>query len=716
MRSERKRSDLLTITFWFCLSTFVHSAESPTEYFDKNVAPILVTHCLGCHSGASPEGQLDLSSRIHAFKKSGGVPIINAGEPEKSLLWQQIRSGEMPPESLLSNKEKRIMEEWIKKGAVWGADPIDPFQLSSQYRAGYDWWSLQPLTHIDETTSENFSIQNPIDRFIQDKLHRNKLKPSRRADPRTLVRRLFIDVTGLPPDKADVMEFIKNDSSQEWERLVDKVLASPHYGERWARHWMDIVRFGESDGYEYNRPRNNSWYYRDWLIRAFNEDMPYDTFVQMQIAGDVLSSDSLEGAAAVGFLVAGPHNTILGVDPVMKLAGQHDELEELAGVVGQTFLGMTIQCARCHDHKFDPISQKEYYQFIASLDSFRHGRRTINSEAEQKQVYTAVPGPKNIMRLFERGDVSLPTEEIINPGGLKSLVGVPSNFSLNSNSDDKQKRMALAHWVSHKDNALFHRVIINRVWYYHFGKGFISTPSDFGFHGGMPSHPELLDWLASWFKDNQYSLKKLHKLILMSSTYQQSSTMDHVSAELDQTNRYFWRQNPRRIEGEVLRDSILQISGVLNPQLFGPAYKDVRVQEVGPAFYYLPFSAHDKTMNRRTIYRWHVRGQRSALLDTFDCPDPSTQTPKRVVTTTPAQALSQWNDDFIIQMSHSLAKRIQNEVGPTIDNQVKHAWNLVLVRPPQSEELRRATEFVHKNGLAQFCRVLFNTNEFIVID
>ncbi|MCH8924416.1 MAG: PSD1 domain-containing protein, partial [Planctomycetes bacterium] len=625
------------------------------KFFDHRVAPILASYCLECHSGAKPKGGLDLSSRRTAMKGGENGLAIQAGKPAASLLWERVRSGEMPPKEELPKTAKQTLRKWIAAGAHWGTDPIDPFRFTTTKRAGLDWWSLQPLAKppvppVDgDSDGDNWS-RNEIDRFIIAKLRAKGLAPSPRADPRTLVRRIYYNLIGLPAPLEAIDKFTKDPSPKAWGQLVDELLASKHYGERWARHWLDVVRFGESHGFEYNQPRENAWHYRAWVIRSLNRDLPYDQFARMHLAGDAIQPNSLEGAAAVGFLVAGTHNSVLGASPAMKLAGRHDELEEMAGTVAQTFLGLTVNCARCHDHKFDPISTREYYRFIAALDGVQHGERKVRSipAAGAVAVFSVVSGNPGAMHVLLRGDVTRPGDEVA-PGGIKAVRNVSASFGIDKRAADTLRRRALADWISHRDNGPFHRVVVNRVWHYHFGKGIVDTPSDLGFNGGRPSHAKLLEWLAVWFRHNGYSLKKLHKLIVTSATYQQASRSNPKATKIDKENRLLWRQNARRVEAEVLRDSILDVAGQLNREQFGPGYRDVKVVEVPPAFYYLPVDPIGKQFNRRTIYRWNVRGQRSALLDTFDCPDPSVKTPKRSVTTTPSQALSQWNDAFVLR-------------------------------------------------------------------
>jgi len=621
----------------------------------------------------------------------------------------------MPPDHPLPAADKEVLRQWIAAGAAWGTDPIDPFRFSSSRRAGLDWWSLQPLARPPLPAQESDPwVRNPIDSFVLNKLRDANLDPSPPANPRALVRRVYLDLIGLPPTTSALDAFEADPSPGAWQRLVDELLASRHYGERWARHWLDVARFGESHGYEYNQPRDAAWHYRDWVIQALNNDLPFDQFARQQIAGDVLQPDTVAGAAAVGFLVAGTHNSVLGKSQRMKLVGRHEELEEIAGTVAQTFLGMTANCARCHDHKFDPIPAADYHRLIAALDGVTHGQRKIRDGDREVNVFTVVPRKPGVMRVMLRGDVSRPGQPVT-PGGLRAVRDLPASFDLAPDAPDAARRRALADWISHPDNGPFHRVAVNRVWHHHFGQGLVTTPSDLGFQGGHPSHPELLEWLAVWFRTNGYSLKRLHRLIVASATYQQSSRSNPDGAAIDQGNRLLWRQQPRRVEAEVLRDSMLWVAGALDRTAFGPGFRDVEIVRVPPAYYYKPIDPVGSGFNRRTIYRWHVRGQRSALLDTFDCPDPSTKTPARLVTTTPSQALSLWNDSFVLRMSDQLAERI-TQGHSSVEQQVDEAWRLVLGRPPSAAERSKATRLVRDHGVALLGRVLFNSSEFVVVD
>ena len=547
---------------------------------------------------------------------------------------------------------------------------------------------------------------NPIDAFIRRRLEKEGLSPARAASPAILARRLHFDLLGLPPSPEVVDEFVQNPSAAAYRKLVDSLLASPHYGERWARHWLDVARYGESNGFEYNEARRNAWPYRDWVIKALNDDLPYDQFARMQLAGDVLKPGR-EGAAAVGFLVAGTHNTVLGSSDRMKRQARQDELEEIVGTVTQGFLGLTVHCARCHDHKTDPISNREYYRVAAALSGVHHG-----AQHGMFSVRSVSPGAMRIHRRGSAGDLGVE----VAPGGVAALRGVNAEFKLAIKSGDAERRRAFAAWVTSPENPLFARVIVNRVWHYHFGRGIVETPSDLGAGGGRPTHPDLLDWLAGWFRKNGYRIKALHRLILTSETWRQSSASRPEGLSMDSGNSLLWRFAPRRIEAEVLRDSILQVAGALNIRRGGPGYEDVREQHFNAGRYYHPIEVAGEKFNRRTIYRFSPRGARDALLDTFDCPDPSSTSPRRAVTTTPLQALSLSNNRFVWRMAETFAERLRKEAGAEVDSRVVLAWRLCLGRSPGEGEVSRARRLVEKNGFGSLCRVLFNSSEFTLIE
>lgn len=978
-----------------------------SEHFDRVVAPILATRCIECHSATDPKGELDLSTREKAFSGGASGLAIVVGHPGKSLLWEKIDQEEMPPKHPLPSPEREVLKRWIQEGAEWGTETINPFRFSSAGRAGYDWWSFQPLKEGEPPKADREEwVRNGIDRFILAGLQAKNLSPSPEADARVLIRRVYFDLTGLPPSPEVVDVFVSNPNEEAYEGIVDQLLASPQYGERWAQHWLDVVRYGESGGFERNEPRNHSWRFRDWVIGAFNADMPYDEFVRDQLCGDLLQQ-GIEGASASGFLVAGVHNTVVGSSERMRKLARQDELEELAGTVGQTFLGLTVQCSRCHAHKFDPVSSKEYYQFIAALDGVNHGEREfLDSDVERRitylrgkidalekerrellaaqraaltklagttdpqtteklpqplatwsfdqdfraeigsqlmdgsavggakiadgalvvdgkgayvrtgpglvtlteksleawvildnldqrgggvisvetedggqfdaivygeqepkrwmagsdsfsrtkpfggyeeveggnrpvhlaitysqegvitayrdgipygeqyttgvqkfeagkyrivfglrhsppggnrmfagkilraslydralsaeevaasashrepdfisdqtlvermpeeervrhellrrrvdqlqselketeakakrKVYSVIPSNPGVMQVHERGDVTKLTEEV-NPGGI-AAVGGNFDFGISSTATDRDRRLKLADWMTDQNNSLFLRVIVNRLWHYHFGTGIVETPNDFGFNGGRPSHPELLDWLGVQLRENGMRLKPLHRLMVLSATYRQSSAVRKEGIEIDSGNRLLWRTTPRRLEGETLRDSTLFTAGILDLTPGGPGYQDVTVTPNNGTTYYEPIDSIHPEFRRRTIYRFVPRGGRSAILDSFDCPDPSVTAPRRQVTTTPLQALSLLNNQFILETSEKLAERVKRETRDNPDAETERMWKLTLGRLPDERERELSLALIHKHGPEALARALFNSNEFVVLE
>jgi hypothetical protein len=335
--------------------------------FDSHVAPLLAAHCLDCHSGPEPKGELDLSRAALAMKGGENGAVIVVGDAKHSPLWERVAADEMPPKKPLTNEQKQVLREWIATGAKWGTDPIDPYRVTTSVRAGYDWWSLQPIK----------AAPNDIDGFVRAKLAEASLSLSPPADRRTLIRRLSFDLTGLPPSPEEVEAFVNDRSPQAYEKVVDRLLQSPHYGERWARHWLDVAHFGESDGFEFDRMRPNAWPYRDWVIEVLNRDLPYDEFARLQVAGDVLRPEDPAAITAAGFLIHGAHDALMPAGDAMRQMMRQDELEDVVGLVGQTFLGLTVHCARCHDHKFDPIRTEDYYRLASSLAGVRRGDRSL---------------------------------------------------------------------------------------------------------------------------------------------------------------------------------------------------------------------------------------------------------------------------------------------------------------------------------------------------
>lgn len=747
----------------------VRQAASP----DAEAAILLARNCLECHNASDRKGGLNLASREPALAGGDSGPALKPGVAAESLLVERVMAGEMPPKgrAKLSDASRQLLRDWIQRGAKWENDPIDPFQYTTDRRAGYDWWSLQPLCAVEPpAVADNTWPINPIDRFLLHRLEQSGLRPSSAADRRTLIRRLSFDLLGLPPAPEDVEAFVTDPDPRAYERLIDRLLDSPHYGERWARRWLDIVRYGESQGFERNKLRPNAWKYRDFVVEAANSDLPFDEFIRWQIAGDVLQPDNPLAVVASGFLVMGPYDLTAYNNGTadMRAFAREEELEGLVGTVCQSFLGLTVNCSRCHDHKFDPITQKEFYQISAALggtyqgderESLTESGRTataprvaaldaeIAALAEREKAvdppagrelasrrsrlesvarllkggaaHRTVPKQPEAWRILARGDYRQPGE-VVTPCGMKCVPGAAPEWGLAENAPEAERRRALAEWIARSTNPLTPRVIVNRLWADHFGEGLVRTPSDFGFQGGRPSHPELLDWLAGQLvhpaDGPAWSLKRIQRLIVTSAAYRQASRPVPSAIKVDADNRLIWRRPMQRLDAETFRDAVLATSGDLDLKLGGPGYRDFKVSSAGNNETYSVFDAVGPEFNRRSLYRTCVRSGTSPLLDALDCPDPSVATPRRSATNTPLQALTLLNDVFIEHYAARFAERLAREAPAGSSAQVRRAFALALVRAPTDEEASFGERFVAEHGLAQFCVVLLNTNEFMFVE
>ena len=847
--------DGLTHTF-FSEIDLVRATDTPprvvtaeSTHFDEHIAPLLAKRCLDCHNTSDRKGGLDLTRADTAAAGGDSGVAIAPGRPEKSFLFERVTNDEMPPKHPLPPHEKQLLHDWLAAGAPWGSDPIDRFQFTSETRAGFDWWALQPLaSSIQPDTKNKTWSARPIDAFVLARLEAEGLSAAPPADRRTLIRRVTFDLIGLPPTPEEVAAFINEPSPDAYQRLVDRLLASPHYGERWARHWLDLVRFAESQGFERNKFYPSAWRYRDWVIQAFNTDLPYDEFVRLQLAGDVLHPDEPHALIATEYLVCGPRD-LLGLSQgsdAMKASTREDELEDLVGNVSQTFLGLTVNCARCHDHKFDPLYQSEYYQLAAALGGILRNERPLprpqtestatgsardsamasievgltellggngaaslqqarteilrEAEKEAERVKTAsdtadqsaAKGDANMQQMamdrrrdflqsqdllvaarsphatiaFDRvwehlpaaqraacatplmalsqlemhaspllggtahGFVSAPPQffhvlargSFRQPGvvvaarGLSCVGNVPSDWGLTPDAPESQRRLRLAQWITDPRNPLPARVIVNRLWHYHFGVGLVETPNDFGYNGGQPSHLQLLDWLAVDLVRHGWSLKHIQREIVLSAAYQQSGQFNAAAAQVDIGNRLLWRKTPSRLEAEATRDAILAVSGELNPRMGGPSFRDLQLNVQDNNASYQPIDVFSATVNRRTVYRTVVRAATPPLLDTLDCADPAVATPRRTVTTTPLQALSLLNNPFMRKAADAFAERVRRECEEQPDRQIDRAYQLAFGREATVGERETAQRFVADHGLAELCLMIFNSNEFVYLD
>ena len=743
----------------------VASASAQGPDFVKDIAPIFEAKCLKCHGGEKQKSGYRLDVKRIAL--TGGdehAPNIVPGKSAESPLVKFVAGLDpdvkMPPKGeRLSAEEIAVLREWIDAGAEWpdiasakGADPLD-------------WWSLKPLV----------KTENSIDGFISKKLGEHGLAMSPEADARTRCRRLYFDLTGLPPTPEEMDAFAheshgSHESHATYEALVDKLLASPRHGERWARHWLDVVHYGDTHGYDKDQPRPNAWPYRDYVIRAFNDDKPYARFVQEQLAGDVLFPGTRDGMEALGFISAGPWDFIGHAElPEEKIDGKvarHLDRDDMVGNAIGTFTSTTVQCAQCHNHKFDPISQEDYYSLqavFAALDradkiydldpavaakraelSARKVELDVTDKGLAEQVakeLAALPPPQVVyagtafsgsgnfrgtggkprpIHLLARGQVTTPGSEVF-PGTLSALGKLmPARFDLAPDAPEGARRAALARWIIAPENPLTWRSIVNRVWQYHFGRGLVETANDFGKMGALPTHPELLDWLAVTFRDDMGgSLKKLHKVIVMSAAYRQSSTFQNEkAAQIDTGNTLLWRANRRKLEAEAVRDAVLAVSGKLDLTPGGPGWQDFVIEhpEHSPHYEYGKADPEDARTWRRSIYRFIVRSQMQPFMTSLDCADPSMRVEKRNESVSPAQALALLNNAFMVAQSAHFAERLEKEASGDLPAQIERAYRLAFGRSPTAVENEKLVAFAQQNGLSNLCRAILNLNEFTFVD
>ncbi len=704
------------------------------DRFAARIVPFLSTHCLECHSGSTVEGGLDLSRRDRAAAGGDSGPAIVPGDLDASMAWQRLLDGSMPHDRPAPyDAERAEFERWIRDGAVWDREAIDPREFTTGRRAGLDWWSLTPLADTPPLVPTGEPTRrNSIDAYLSDRLLPLQMPPNDEASRRTLIRRLTFDLTGLPPEPDEVDRFERDPAPDAYERLVDRLLASPDFGERWARHWMDVIRFGESQGFERNRIRDSAWRYRDWIVSAFNRDLPYDEFVKLQLAGDVLRPGTYDGMVATGYHVCGTWDQVAHVEGsgAMRQAARQDHLEDLIGTYGQAFLGLTLQCARCHDHKFDPIEQRDYFRTAAVLDGIRQqeseasGLKLTSADAVGAAAGGEDPydGPLHVphfaapseVRLLRRGQANQPLDTV-EPASIDAVcIGELASIPLAGS--DAERRRGLAEWTIDPRHPLTSRVIANRLWQHHFGTGIVDTPSDFGFSGGRPTHPELLDHLALRLIDADWSLKQLHRRMVTSAAYRRSSDRHPRGDVIDAAARMRFRANLRQLEGEAVRDAMLACAGVLVRRLGGPSYEDVVVERKQNHEFTVPTDEFSAATCRRTIYRLWARSGSEPLLQSLDCPDPSVAVARRPGTITPIQALGLQNGPFARHCAAEFAKRVVASAGPDRAAQLRLAWRIAYGRSPRDEELSEGLELVEQVGLEPLLLALLDSNEFLFVD
>ena len=786
--------------------------ELPEALFSERVRTLLSKNCLSCH-GATAQGDLQLDSREHMLKGGRSGPALVPGDPDNSLLIQAVEHKseklKMPPGKNLSEEELADLVAWVKQGAAWSSGAITAadgdYQITTVERA---FWSFQPPKEpVVPKVKNRHWVRTPVDNFILARLEEKGLEPASPASKRALIRRASYDLTGLPPTPQEVEAFVRDRSRTAFAKVVDRLLASPHYGERWGRHWLDVVRYADSAGDSADYPVPQAYLYRNYVIDSFNRDKPYDEFIREQIAGDLLPAHSeperWEHIVATGYLAIAKR---FSVNPEhYKYLTIDDTIDNL----GKTYLGLTVACARCHDHKYDPISTKDYYALYGILDSTRipfAGSENLNEQRDfvfrlpQERVEAALkpftdrlkpleeridqlkkerdalvmsggdvkgktdPGPVAAHRTAKEIDAEIKEAKKLRREILRDMPILESAYAVAEETphdapvllrgdpskqgdvvprrflqilggqplpaDSKQSgRLQLADWIADPKNPLAARVMVNRIWQNHFGKGLVATPSDFGKRGKPPTHPELLDYLATHFIESGWSVKAVHRVIMLSATYQLSRDGPEENAKIDLANDLRWKFNRQRLDAESIRDAVLVVSGDLDPA-------EARAHPFPhPATWdwtqHRPFEAlYDA--NNRSVYLMVQRSQRHPYLSNFDGADPNVSTALRAASTTPLQALYMMNSEFIHERSMHFADRVI-AAAPDDRRRLTLAFELAFARPPTREEELRAREYLRHSrqkleaagvttgqltraAWASFFRAMLASNEFIYID
>jgi mono/diheme cytochrome c family protein len=838
--------------------------------FTKDIQPILQNSCWKCHGEAMQLSKLDLRTREAALKGGEKGAAIIPGNSGESRLYRRVAGLEkpaMPMDGTLGGEQVAAIKTWIDQGAHWDAEveakapavdraallALENMEIPPEAR---NYWAFKlPVQVPPPNVSTN--LTNPIDRFLEKARQEKGLRAAPRADRLTLLRRAYLDLIGLPPTPAEAAQFMADDAPGAWERLIDRLLASPHYGERWGRHWLDVARYADSDGFEHDYDRPNAWMYRDYVVRSFNEDKPYNLFIKEQIAGDELENKSDDTMIATGFLRAGPRVHFREKDTPER---RFDYLDDVLATIGRGVLGLTVQCARCHNHKFDPIPQKDYYALQAAIFGYvettyplvpkeeadAYAKRVAEIDAQIKPLREQIAKieepyreklkaealkkfPENVQRAVaksanertpgeallatqilegalnvsgrevERALTSeeavqrkalsdriaalqsekpkpIPVADIVTDGDYRfaplgdgdDVIGCvkcriqegqgsflhqgpgryevpPSYFLVRGDPNSKGslmkpgfvtvatygnppteirpadghtsgRRRALAEWLASRENPLTPRVIVNRIWHHHFGRGIVPTLDNFGKMGDPPTHPELLDWLAVEFINRGWSIKQIHRLIMTSQAYQMASAYDDSkNIDKDPQNQFLWRFRTQRLDAEIVRDGVLAASGALNLAVGGkpvrPPLPDALVkstiynvwknQEDGPEVW------------RRSLYVYRKRGMAFPMFEVFDMPDPNFSAGRRSVSTVPTQALTLINNEFVLKQAQMFADRVKKEAGDDPVQQIQLAYRIALTRPPDDTELAVATDLVGSHSLVDLTHVLLNLSEFL---
>jgi Protein of unknown function (DUF1553)/Protein of unknown function (DUF1549)/Planctomycete cytochrome C len=740
--------------------------------FRDTIAPVLKAECFGCHSAGAKKvrGGLRLDSRETILDGGDSGPAVVPGKASESLLIHAIRHQDdlaMPPQKpRLPESTIAAFEKWIDAGASYSSAAEDPSSAGPATQQARDHWAFRPVRKVPPPRVADAAWpKDPIDAFILAKLEARGWRPAPPAERAEWLRRVTFDVSGLPPSPEEIAAFESDRSPLAEERVVDRLIDSARYGERWAQHWLDVVRYAESEGFEYDRQIPDAWRFRDYVIDAFNRDKPFDRFLSEQIAGDELAPDDRECLAASIFHRLGPVRRNAG-NPEIALS-RNEVLTERTDIVGTAFLGLTVGCARCHNHKLEPISQKDYYRLQAYFAATEEQDISLASEAERtaweqkrktaegevkklkaksrkatgaekarlaqeiEALEDSIPPPpatipavwddrahRTPIHVLKRGVWESKGEPV---GPRPPSVLVPDDLA-ELPPDVIDPRVRLAHWLASPGHPLTARVIVNRLWQHHFGAGLVKTVNDFGTHGDRPSHPELLDWLAATLLENGWRLKPIQRLILLSAAYRQSShprgMQTEAPAREDPENRLLWRFNRRRLDAEEVRDAMLAASGRLNPRAGGPSVM-VPVDRAIVQALYKPSQwqvARDATEHdRRSIYLMAKRNLRLTMLEVFDAPALATSCPRREASTHAPQALELLNGPLANELAAAFAERLRRETGGVPSQAVYRAYLLSLGRPPTPREEALAREFLRDGALREFTLALFNLNGFLYV-
>jgi len=725
-----------------------------TTFFEQKIRPVLVTHCYECHSDkAVTNGKLKAGLRVDSRDglRNGGDsgPAVVPRDLKKSLLISALKheDWQMPPKGKLPESVIADFMKWIELGApdprrsesqVPQSRPSAPTKTNEPKSSMH--WAFQPLTRHPppEIPHDSWSL-NSIDSFIRDRQRIHHLASSPEANRDTLLRRVTLDLIGLPPTIEEIDEFLADQSPDAFERVVDRLLASPHFGERWGRHWLDLARYADSSGFHNDLDRPTAWRYRDWVIRSLNSDLPYSRFVAEQLAGDEVPEASEESIVATGFCRNGPSNDDnMGND---KEKYRLDQLDDVISTTASVFLGLTVGCARCHDHKYDPLPTEDYYRFLAIFNStVKHGG--VDHIKESQKTTDAKTAPLALIEttgkirktfVLRRGNNKMSGAEV-EPGVPTMLAFRAPEFSVPATgATSTGRRRVLADWITSSENALAYRVLANRLWQHCFGRGIVESTSNFGLSGSAPTHPELLDYLALHLMKHDGHVKSLLRLIVTSATYRQRSS-EHTSG--DPENIYLSRQNVRRLEAEILRDGVLAASGNLNRQMFGPGIKPRMRSELITASQrnkWPEIKSETPTHWRRSAYIYVKRQLLFPMMELFDAPTTTDSCSIRSASVVPTQALILMNDEFIEDQAADLARRIVSSSDSSLGVTIELAHRLTLGRVPSANRFHRSLSFVEQQlanyhsllvpgevarhkALTDLCHVLLNSSEFIYVE